>query len=97
MEILFNQAIVDLDGKELLDNQQIVNLRKVAINALIAPTKESRELSGEEKLRRWELALRVKDAPDPVVLSPEETTLIRKCIASAYATLVSGQAWKMLT
>lgn len=97
MEILFNRAIVDLDGNDLMDNQQVVDLRKVAMNALVAPTKENNELSGEEKLKRWELAMKIKSEPDPVVLTPEETTLIRKCVAKVYATLVSAQAWKMLT
>ena len=71
-------------------------LGSAAMNGLVMQFQDEHGLSGEEKLKRWELALRIKRATGPIEVSAEEVTMIKKVIAKAYAAIVSGQAWQML-
>lgn len=97
MEILFNQQLVTLEDKALEDeNNKPVTLKKIVLNALVATYPGEENLAGDEKLKRWELALKIKNEPDPVSLKAEEVTEIKKLIAKMYGTLVVGQAFKML-
>ncbi len=97
MEISFNRQLIDLDGKEIQDEAgRPATLRTVAVNALVATFQDEASLPGEEKLKRWGLALKIKDSPDPVELSAEEITLVKKLIGKGYGTIVVGQAWQMI-
>jgi hypothetical protein len=96
MQVLMGQILTDLDGKEIPSlSGEPATLRGVSTEALIA-TFKSEEPSGEEKLKRWELALKVKKSEDPVDLTSDEIVLIKKLIGKAYGPMISGQAWQML-
>jgi hypothetical protein len=91
-QVLFDMndmPISDADGKE-------ATLRKVSIEALAATYQDESTLSGEEKLKRFELAMKVKNTPTPIDLTVEEVATIKKLIGKAFGVIVVGQAWKML-
>ena len=97
MIILFGKGFKDLDGEEIPDVKgKTATLRGLAIDALLAQYQDEQNLGGEEKLKRWELASKIKNSPDPVEVSAEEVVLIKKLVGKAYGVLVVGQAWKYL-
>ena len=97
MKILFNQEIMGLDDKAIKDEtQNVFTLKKAVLTALVSNFEDERTLSGEEKLKRWELALKIKNASDPVSLTVEDVAEIKKLVGKLYGTLVVGQAYKML-
>ena len=53
-------------------------------------------ITGEEKLKRWELALKIKNSSDPVDVTVEEASLLKKLLTRIYGTIVVGQAYKLL-
>jgi hypothetical protein len=109
MEIRMDRKMIDMDDKELheqtptgeknLMGQEItqegavLTLGKVAINALVAVYQDEANLSGEDKVKRWELALRIKGAKNGLELTVEEIALIKKLIAKAYGPIICGPAW----
>ena len=97
MVILFDVGFKDLDGAEVPnDKGTAATLRGVTIEALLAQFTDEPNLGGEEKLTRWELASKIKNSPDPINVTVEELTLIKKLVGKAYGILIVGQAWKYL-
>ena len=97
MQVLLGKVFTDLEGAEIRgDKGEPVILRDVATNALLAVFQDEQNLSGEEKLKRWELAVKIRRAVDPCEISVEEVSLVKKLIGKAYAPVISGQAWHML-
>ncbi|MFA6358683.1 MAG: hypothetical protein WCY09_08530 [Candidatus Omnitrophota bacterium] len=97
MTVLLGKGLVTLDGEVILDQKsEPATVRGVAIEALFATFKDEENLSGEEKLKRWELASKIKASSDPVELAVEEVALLKKLIGKAYGALIVGQAWKVL-
>lgn len=95
MKINFGQALKTLEGEELKYGEKALALKVPAVNALMGAYEDERNLSGEEKVKRYDLAMRITSITEPD-LTAEETALIKKLIAKAYSPLVVGQAWKML-
>ena len=99
MQINFNQALKTLEGKTLQEptdesgkNLKEVTLKGVCTSALV----NSREGTGEEKAKAWELACRIIAGADkPVVVTVEEASLIKKRIEE-FPVLIYGQAAGML-
>jgi len=105
-QINVTQHLVDLDGKPLVQPQQScptcgqtiegvpLTLRLVCTASLVAP-QANQELSGDESVKRYQLAMRIynEDEPD---LSLDERKLTRDLIAKRYGPLVVGQVWGML-
>jgi hypothetical protein len=97
MQVLFGKGFKDAEDVEMKDTKgNAATLRGVCVEALLASYEDERALAGEEKLKRWELAMKIKKAQDPADLSVEEISLIKKLIGKAYGALVVGQAWSML-
>ena len=97
MTVFLGKGLVTLDGEVILDQKnEPATVRGVAIEALFATFKDEENLSGEEKLKRWELASKIKASSDPVELVVEEVALLKKLIGKAYGTLIVGQAWRIL-
>jgi hypothetical protein len=91
MKIDFSAIIADLDGKPLAE----LTLGTMATNALMLPFEDERNLSGEEKVRRFKLAQRIHGAAE-VDLTAEDISLIKKLIAKGYATMPTARAWELL-
>ena len=92
MKLVVTQQLTDLDGNPL---PQETKMRTIFVNALLADYKDEQNVSGEQKLERYELALRI-NAYDEVELKVEEAALLKKLVAKAYTPLVVGQAWKLI-
>lgn len=99
MKLDFSQILRDLDGKELVEKPESrpIILRVLAVNALMATFEDERNLSGEEKVKRYDIAFLVHNSKDePVEMSIEDVALIKRLIGRSYGPLLVGQAWKML-
>jgi len=97
MVVYLGKGLDTLDGEAVMDmKNEPATVRGVAIEALFATFKDEEMLSGEEKMKRYELATKIKTAPDPVDLKVEEVALLKKLIGKAYGALIVGQAWKVL-
>jgi hypothetical protein len=95
----FTQQIKQFDGSDLVGNDgkpTNLTLEAVAENALLGSYNDEQGLSGEDKLKRYHLALKIYDHKTNVELSVDEQALLRKLIAKSYNTLVMGRAWEML-
>lgn len=99
MKVDFSQSLVDLDGKALVEqtSSKPITLRALAVNALMASFEDEKNLSGEEKVKRYETALLVHNSQDePIEMTVEAVALIKRLIGRSYGPLLVGQAWKML-
>jgi len=91
----------NLMGQAVLVDGPTLTLRKVIINALVAEYHDEQAgpqrpgLSGEEKLNRFNLAMKVKKAADSADLTIDEVSKVKGLIAKAYSAIIVGQAWTM--
>jgi hypothetical protein len=95
MKVPFATVLKDLDGVDLQNGESTVTLGTVAVQALLSPFPNEQDISGEEKMKRYELALRVRQTPEedfPV----DEIAKIKTLIGKIYTPVVVGQAWKLL-
>lgn len=93
----FGSPIKQLDGSVMrTDDKQVLTLDTVVENALLASYPDEQTLSGEEKVKRFKLAVRIHDQRKDPTLTADETALIKKLVAKAYNPLVVGQAWTLL-
>jgi len=72
-----------------------MTLKAAIVNALQAMFEDERALDGEEKLKRWQLAMRVYLGGD-VDLSSEEIAKIKKLVGKLYGPSVVGPVWTAL-
>jgi hypothetical protein len=91
IESLTGQAFAGADGKPT-----IVTLAKIAADALLMPLPDEKDLEAKQKVERYELAKRIVADPARVLLTAEETTLLKKLIGKGYSAAVVGPAWEML-
>jgi hypothetical protein len=92
----FTTVLVDLGGKPLVIEQGTppMTLGDAVSAALVMPFKDESP-SGQEKVKRWALALRVHAAKD-IELTADDVTLIKNLVAKAYGPLIVGQVWEIL-
>lgn len=107
MKINFDQPLADLDRKQLdlttaacrvcgrLAESRAATLRGVCTDALVAQYQDEQNLSGEEKMKRYTLALKIT-ATDEFDVTPEELALIRTLVAKMFGPRVMGPAWTLL-
>lgn len=67
-----------------------MTLHSVCTNALLTQTRDEANLPGEEKVRRYKLALQISNE-DVVDLAPKDVALIQELVGKLYAALVVGQ------
>lgn len=90
----FNIAMTDLDGKPIEGEGKSLTAKGVALNALlVSPSGDSS--TGEQKAKRYDLALRINATPE-LEVSPEEIVQLKELIGKIYAPLVVGQIYKFL-
>lgn len=76
---------VQVDGQVV---QRPISVRSVVNNALLARGRNE-DIPGEEQVRRYQLVKRIS-AGDPVEITAEEVTLIKKQVAANYTPLATG-------
>lgn len=101
---------VDLSGNMLDLNKQPVMRTKengektdepvpvkvIITNALLAAFEDERELSGEDKYKRFKLADRINSAEGEVEISGEELALVKKMVGKGYNVLAVGHIYNLL-
>jgi hypothetical protein len=95
----FTQQITQFDGSDLMGTDgkpTRLTLESVAENALLGTYNDEQNLTGEEKLKRYHLAMKIYDHKTDAELSAEELALVKRLIAKSYNTLVMGRAWELL-
>lgn len=107
MKINFDSTITDLDGKPVevlpavirdgavVTPAEILTLKGVALNALMAALPEEQHLAGDEKVSRFALAMRVNKGGEQDI-TPEEAGKIKMLVGKCYAPLVVGRAYELL-
>jgi hypothetical protein len=95
----FTQPINQLDGSPFTDGAGkpiVTTLETAAETALLANHQDEQNLSGDEKIKRYALALKIFNNKKDVNLTADEIALVKKLIAKVYSPLVVGEAWRML-
>jgi hypothetical protein len=97
MKVDFSQQIKGLDGVALKgEDGKELTLATVCTNAVLANFQDEANLSGEEKVKRYDLALAIYSSTEPLDLKSEDVALIKKLVAKMFGALVVGQAFRML-
>jgi hypothetical protein len=91
----FTKPLLDLEGKPILAANIPLTLGEAVATALLANYADEQNLSGEEKVKRFLLAVKVHNATE-LGLTSDEITLIKKLVAKAFAPLVVGRIWAIL-
>lgn len=96
MKIDVNRELKELDGT-VLENEkkELLTVKKVIVNALLA-NMPNETVSGEDKLKRFELSQRVHKADGLVDIKAEEATMIKDLVGKVFATLVVGQFFQII-
>lgn len=81
------------DGQPLVLKSESVKLSTVCVNALMA-NKRDETLSGEEKLSRYILASKIKQAKGTLEVTAEEVVKIKKLVGEFMSTLIVGAVYQ---
>ncbi len=101
MKIDMTKPIKNLIGVNLenpeskLKKKEPFTMRIVCTNSLLTPTQDDKNIDGNEKARRFELAMRVY-TEDEIDLNVDELKLIKDLIGRLYSPLVVGRAYQIL-
>ena len=100
MQVLLGSTFKDGNDKVIINGDvgqgTPFMLRDAIKQALLTPFEDERSLALEEKVKRYDLYLKVKDAVDPAEFTSDEVVLMKKVVGKAYGVLIVGQAVKML-
>ncbi|MCC6172080.1 MAG: hypothetical protein IT481_08630 [Gammaproteobacteria bacterium] len=91
----FTVVLQDLDGQPMQNGGKAMTLGDTVAHALLSPYAGEESIAGEEKIRRFELARKLRGAVDPA-LTAEDVALIKKLVAKAFAPLVVGRVWEIV-
>ena len=105
MKLDVTRQLTNLDGSPLVQpgtrcttcghvtDPEPVTLRGVLTTSLLAQSRE--QVPGEEKVKRYTLAIRIQqqDAPE---LALKELELVQRLVGEIQPTLTAGQVWAML-
>ena len=88
-----NRPIVDFLGKEILtsdegNNKKALTYKDAMMVALLNSPKQGE--TDEEKYKKFELAKKISQSNEELVIESPEQKLIRTCSAMAWGTLVHG-------
>lgn len=90
-KIDFTKSLIDLDGKEVIDNNAPMTFRSI-VSRLLAMCK-----SDDKVMERWELAQRIYKSDSELEVTPSQILLIKNAIKeSNLTTLVAGQIYHLL-
>lgn len=92
MQVYLGKAFVGMNDEVILDQsgKPFTLLDAVKI-ALTAQMEEEKNLSGEDKMKRYEIYMKVKQATDPAELEIDEVALIKKLIGKVYGVVDMGK------
>ncbi len=82
-------ALKDEAGKE-------VEVGLIVLRALGANLDTDRTMDGEQKVKIWELAVKIGSSDKPVDLTPEELVILKQRVGAAFGPMVVGPAYRIL-
>ena len=112
-KIDFNVELKEFDGEGILDtrigpdgaayavrdeqgNKKYLTLKLVSVRSLMF-TQKGEDISGEDKLKRDDLASKIYDSEEALELTSEQITLIKNQINKTYTyPRVVSQSWRLL-
>lgn len=91
------EQVKDEKGNPVMDDPGML-LMDVCSQALLTPYNDEKDVSGDEKHRRYSLAKRIMQTPEgeKTLVKAEEVTLLKTLLPKMYAPLVVGQAFDLL-
>jgi hypothetical protein len=96
----FGIILMNLEGNQLEDQPgRAFRLADACVNALLFNHTDEQGLSGEEKLKRFQLAKRIQQAKTiegTTEVTAEEISLIKKLVAKLYGPVVLGPTYEAL-
>lgn len=92
----FRFTLKALDGSNMKDEKgDPATAKNISLNALDALDQQEMALSGEEKVKKYDLMLRINNSDD-VDLDENEIVLLKKLIGKFWGPLVVGQMYDFL-
>jgi hypothetical protein len=88
----FDTTFSTFDGEVIQSAGCPLTLKRASVDALMMPFDDEKHISGEEKLKRYQLAVRINLGGD-VELKAGEVSLLKLVIGKAYTPLVVGPAY----
>ena len=90
-KIDFTKPLLDLEGKEVIDNNAPMTFKGI-VSRMLAMCK-----ADDKVMERWELAQRIYKSEDELEITPSQILLIKNAIKeSNLTTLVAGQIYHLL-
>lgn len=96
MKINFAQEFKTFGGEALKDGEgNVFNLKGVCATVLLGQA-QNEKATGEEKMKRYDLAKKIWDAEGECDVKAEDITTLKKLVGESYLPLIVGQAFRML-
>lgn len=99
MKINFSIEIEDLEGNPIPKsetNKTNATVGSCCINALMASYEDEKGLSGDDKVKRLNLAQKIHSDKSEYEYTAEDVVLLKKLVGKAYAPLVVGRVYEVL-
>lgn len=99
MKKKFDVVLKDLKGETMKKDGKDLNLKDLAVDCLLAPEVENgqmKRLSGQDHIKRYELAKKIHSSKEEINIDAEEISLIKSVISMNYNTFVAGPAMELL-
>lgn len=95
MKIDTGYVFRDLDDKEIVIAGKAQTFGVVACQALLSQLDQSTNPSGDGKMARYALAMKIHNN-NPVNLDLDELKILKDLIGEMFLPLIVGQAWELL-
>jgi hypothetical protein len=89
------ETLKDFAGLPLKDGDKEITNGAILVNALTMPRAGDENVSGEEKLKRYELARKLYTS-EVVDLTSEQVVTLRELVSKTYSVVVTGQILEWL-
>ena len=91
-KIDFTKALIDFDGREIIDNDVPMTFKSIISRLLAMCTAD------DKVMERWELAQRIYNSSGEIDITPSQIMLIQNALKeSSLTTLVGGQIYHLLS
>lgn len=95
MKVDFSKPILSMKNEPIIEEGKPITLSTICSSALLMPYEDEKNLSGDEKVKRFKLASQVYDSGEQEI-TIEDASLLKKLIAKAYTPLIVGRAYALL-
>lgn len=93
----FNARLYQIDGQPFTEQDGTpekvpTTLKRICVNALLASYSDESNLTGEQKLSRFDLAKKISDSKGDLKLTANEAQLLKTMILKGMPIVIAGQA-----